>query len=166
MEEKAFNTNLELMGVSESERNAIRKQHVWRLLEKQDRVSRSYYAQREGFDRWGQGRGLSGPAPTAPPMLATNCTPSVDCSEDGVEVVPRAPSAGSAATSITMAAGKPAALSSRLILSVVSLALKLAVTALSAAMTLVSTRMLSVNSRLLLASYQYASTYQHDVSHL
>jgi hypothetical protein len=47
VEEKAFNANMELMGVIESERNAIRKRHVWKLLEQQDRVLRSYYAQRE-----------------------------------------------------------------------------------------------------------------------
>ena len=51
MEEKAFNANMELLGVIESERNAIRKRQVWKLLEEQDRVLRSYYAQREGFDR-------------------------------------------------------------------------------------------------------------------
>ena len=33
----------------------IRKRHVWKLLEEQDRVLRSYYAQREGFERGGQG---------------------------------------------------------------------------------------------------------------
>ena len=47
VEEKASNANMELMGVIESERNAIRKRHVWKLLERQDRVLRSYYAQRE-----------------------------------------------------------------------------------------------------------------------
>ena len=51
VEEKAFNANMELLGVIESERNAIRKRHVWKLLEEQDRVLRSYYAQHEGFDR-------------------------------------------------------------------------------------------------------------------
>ena len=51
VEEKTFNANMELMGVVESERNAIRKRHVWKLLEEQDRVLRSYYAQREGFER-------------------------------------------------------------------------------------------------------------------
>ena len=55
VEEKVFNANMELMGVIESERNAIRKRHVWKLLEEQDRVSRSYYAKREGFERGGQG---------------------------------------------------------------------------------------------------------------
>ena len=48
MEEKAFNANMELMGVVESERNAIRKRHVWKLLEEQDRVL-------EGFEKGGQG---------------------------------------------------------------------------------------------------------------
>ena len=46
MEEKAFNANMELLGVIESERNTIRKRHVWKLLEEKDRVLRSYYAQR------------------------------------------------------------------------------------------------------------------------
>ena len=55
VEEKAFNANMELTGVVESERNAIRKRHVWKLLEEQDRVLRSYYAQREGFEKRGQG---------------------------------------------------------------------------------------------------------------
>ena len=55
VEEIVFNANMELMGVIESERNDIRKRHVWKLLEEQDRVLRSYYAQREGFDGGGQG---------------------------------------------------------------------------------------------------------------
>ena len=58
VEEKVFNANMELLGVIESERNAIRKRHVWKLLEEQDRVLRSYYAQRDGFD--GGGRGTQG----------------------------------------------------------------------------------------------------------
>ena len=33
VEEKAFNANMELLGVIESKRNAIRKRHVWKLLE-------------------------------------------------------------------------------------------------------------------------------------
>ena len=49
---------MELMGVVESERNAIRKRHVWKLLEEQDRVLRSYYAQRDGCD--GGERGTQG----------------------------------------------------------------------------------------------------------
>ena len=48
--------HMELLGAIESEMNAIRKRHVWKLLEEQDRVLRSYYAQREGFDRRGQGQ--------------------------------------------------------------------------------------------------------------
>ena len=55
VEEKAFNANMELMGMIASERNAIRKRYAWKLLEEQDRVLRSYYAQREGFERGGQG---------------------------------------------------------------------------------------------------------------
>ena len=42
---------MDLMGVIESERNAIRKRHAWKLLEEQDRVLRCYYVQREGFAR-------------------------------------------------------------------------------------------------------------------
>ena len=53
VEETVFNANIELMGVIERKRNAIRKRHVWKLLGGQDRVLRSYYAQREGFDRGG-----------------------------------------------------------------------------------------------------------------
>ena len=61
VEEKSFNANMELLGVVESKRNAIRKRHVWKLLEEQDRVLRSYYAQREGFEKGGQGmRGQTG----------------------------------------------------------------------------------------------------------
>ena len=55
VEENAFNANMESMGVIESERNAVRKRHVWKLLADQDRVLRSYYAQHEGFERGGQG---------------------------------------------------------------------------------------------------------------
>ena len=55
VEEKVFNANMELMGVIERERNPIRKRHVWKLLEEQDRVLRSFYAQREGFDKGGHG---------------------------------------------------------------------------------------------------------------
>ena len=55
VEERVFNANMKLMGVIEGERNAIRKRLVWKLLEEQDRVLTSYYAQREGFERGGQG---------------------------------------------------------------------------------------------------------------
>ena len=55
VKEPVFNANMELMGVIESERNAIRKRHVWKLLEGQDRVLKSYYAQHKGFDRGGHG---------------------------------------------------------------------------------------------------------------
>ena len=55
MEEKVFDANMEYMGVIASERNAIRKRRVWKLLEEQDRVLRGYYAQCEGFDRRGHG---------------------------------------------------------------------------------------------------------------
>ena len=58
VEEKVFNANMELLGVIESERHAIRKRHVWKLLEEQDRVLRSYYAQRDGCD--GGERGTQG----------------------------------------------------------------------------------------------------------
>jgi hypothetical protein len=57
-----------------------------------------------------------------------------------------------AETSSMVAGGKPAVVSPRLMLSVMSLVMMLAADASSAALTLVSTRMLSANSRLLLAS--------------
>jgi hypothetical protein len=60
VEEKALNTNMESLGVMKNERNAIRKRRVWKLLEEQDRVLRSCYAQREGFDggwKGAQGQG-------------------------------------------------------------------------------------------------------------
>ena len=57
VEEKSFNENMELMVVIESENNDIRKRHVWKVLEDQDRVFRSYYAQRDGFDRGGKDSG-------------------------------------------------------------------------------------------------------------
>ena len=60
VEENVFNANMELMGVIENERNVIRKRHVWKLLEEQDRVLRSYYVQLEGFDREGHGRDRQG----------------------------------------------------------------------------------------------------------
>ena len=41
VEEKAFNANMELLGMIEGERNAIRKRHEWKLLEEQDRSLRS-----------------------------------------------------------------------------------------------------------------------------
>ena len=44
-------TSMEFLGVVEGERDSIRKRHVWKLLEEQDRVLRSYYAQREGQGR-------------------------------------------------------------------------------------------------------------------
>jgi hypothetical protein len=53
VEENVFNADMELIGVIESERNAIRKRHLWKLLEEQGRVLRSYYAQREGFEKGG-----------------------------------------------------------------------------------------------------------------
>ena len=46
VEQNAFNPNMELMGMIESERNAIRKRHVWKLLEKQDLALMSYNVQR------------------------------------------------------------------------------------------------------------------------
>jgi hypothetical protein len=55
VEEKALNSNMELFGVIASERNTIRNRHVWKLLEEQNRVLRSYYAQHEGFDGGGKG---------------------------------------------------------------------------------------------------------------
>ena len=48
VEEKAFTANNQLLRVVEGERVFIRKRHAWQLLEEQDRVLRSYYAQREG----------------------------------------------------------------------------------------------------------------------
>jgi len=55
VEETVFNANMEVMVVIESRRNAIRTRHLWKLLKGQDRVSRSYFAQREVFDRGGHG---------------------------------------------------------------------------------------------------------------
>ena len=49
VEEEALTKNMELMGFSEGERNAIRKRHVRQLREEQDRVLRSHYAQRDGL---------------------------------------------------------------------------------------------------------------------
>ena len=44
VEEKAFMTDMESLGVVEGERDSIRKRDVWKLLQEQDRVLRSYYA--------------------------------------------------------------------------------------------------------------------------
>ena len=41
--------NMELLGVVKGERDSIRKRRVWKLLEEQDQVLRSYYAQRDGL---------------------------------------------------------------------------------------------------------------------
>ena len=58
VDEEDFAVNMEMLGVAERERDTIRmshrKRHVWGLLEEQDRVLRSYNAQREGFERGGR----------------------------------------------------------------------------------------------------------------
>ena len=45
VDEEAVAVNMEMQGVAEGERSPIRKRRVWRLLEEQDRVLRSCYAQ-------------------------------------------------------------------------------------------------------------------------
>ena len=39
---ETFNKNMELLGVIESKWNEVRRQHVFKLMEEQDRVLRSY----------------------------------------------------------------------------------------------------------------------------
>ena len=51
---------MEFLGVVEGEAFYFKKRRVWKLMEKQDRKFRSYYAQRDGLggDKAGnQGRG-------------------------------------------------------------------------------------------------------------
>jgi len=45
---ETFNKNMELLGVIESKWNEIRRQHVFKLMEEQDRVLRSFFAQKKG----------------------------------------------------------------------------------------------------------------------
>ena len=58
---ESFNRNMKALGVLESKWDPIRKKLVRRLLEEQDKVLRSYFAQKEGRGaRGGQGQ-LQGP---------------------------------------------------------------------------------------------------------
>ena len=52
---ESFNKNMKALGVLESKWNPIRQKLVRRLLEEQDKVLRSYFAQKEGTR--GQRRG-------------------------------------------------------------------------------------------------------------
>ena len=54
---ESFNRNMKALGVLESKWDPIRKKLVRRLLEEQDKVLRSYFAQKEGRGaRGGQGQ--------------------------------------------------------------------------------------------------------------
>jgi hypothetical protein len=54
---EAFNRNMKSLGVLESKWELIRKKLVRCLLEEQDKVIRSYFAQKGGTRSKGQGRG-------------------------------------------------------------------------------------------------------------
>ena len=57
---ETFNKNMELMGVIESTWNEVRRQHVF--MEEQDRVLRSFFAQKKGEDTSGRPTGRGGGA--------------------------------------------------------------------------------------------------------
>ena len=50
------------MGVIESEWNEVRRQHVFKLMEEQDRVLRNFFAQKKGGDTSGRPTGRGGGA--------------------------------------------------------------------------------------------------------
>ncbi len=53
----SFNRNMRALGVLESKWDPIRKKLVRRLLQEQDKVLRSYFAQKGGTQSMGEGRG-------------------------------------------------------------------------------------------------------------
>ena len=59
---ETFNKNMELLGVIESKWNEVRRQHVFKLMEEQDRVLRSFFAQKRGEDTSGRPKGHGGGA--------------------------------------------------------------------------------------------------------
>jgi len=56
---ESFNKNMKALGVLESQWDPIRQKIVRRLLEKQDKVLRSYFAQKGGA-RGQKGKGIHG----------------------------------------------------------------------------------------------------------
>ena len=59
---ETFNKNMELLGVIESKWNEVRRQHVFKLMEEQDRVLRSFFAQKKGEDTSARPTGRGGGA--------------------------------------------------------------------------------------------------------
>ena len=59
---KTFNENIKLLGVIESAWNEVRRQHVFKLMEEQDRVLKSFFAQQKGRDTRGRPTGRGGGA--------------------------------------------------------------------------------------------------------
>ena len=57
---ETFNKNMELLGVIESKWNEVRRQHVFKLMEEQDRVLRSFFAQKKGEDTSARPTGRDG----------------------------------------------------------------------------------------------------------
>jgi len=54
---ESFNTNMKALGVLESKWDPIRQKLVRRLLEEQDKVLRSYFAQKGGAGKGVHGKG-------------------------------------------------------------------------------------------------------------
>ena len=50
MHTKTSNENMKLLGVIESKWGEVRRQHVFKLMEEQDRVLRSFFAKQKGGD--------------------------------------------------------------------------------------------------------------------
>ena len=59
---ETFNKNMELLGVIDSKRNEVRRQHVFKLMEEKDRVLRIFFAQKKGEDTSGRPTGRGGGA--------------------------------------------------------------------------------------------------------
>ena len=57
---ETFNKNMELLGVIESKWNEVRRQHVFKLMEEQDIVLKSFFAQKKGGDKSGRPTGRGG----------------------------------------------------------------------------------------------------------
>ena len=51
---ETFNKNMDLLGVIESKWNEVRRQHVFKLMEEQGRVLRSFFTQKKGGDTSGR----------------------------------------------------------------------------------------------------------------
>ena len=60
--QKTFNENMKLLCVTESKWDEERQQHAFKLMEEQNRVLRSFFAEKKGGDKRGRPTGRRGEA--------------------------------------------------------------------------------------------------------